>query len=218
MSFDREAMAAALCLYAVTDRSWKPDMPLYRQVELALKGGVTMVQLREKNLSKKEFLEEAYRLKKLCRIYQVPLIINDDVEIALESDADGVHVGQEDMAAQRARCLLGPDKILGVSVHSVEEAREAEAAGADYLGVGAAFGSATKKDAKPIDRRTMRAICQAISIPVVAIGGITKGNLKQLAGTGVKGVALISAIFAAENIAEECSELLNLSRQMTGSR
>ena len=222
MSYDRKAMAKALCLYAVTDRAWTKTeslsksgtLSLYQQVEQALRGGVTLVQLREKNMQREAFLREAYDLCKLCHQYGVPLIVNDDVEAALESGADGVHVGQEDMTAVKARALLGKDKILGVSAHSVEEAKLAEAAGADYLGVGAVFGTATKKDAHPIPHQIVRQICQSVSIPVVAIGGVTKENLSQLAGSGVKGVALVSAIFGAKEIEEECKKLLALSKKM----
>ena len=216
-NFDRNAVAAALRLYAVTDRAWsgqKGAEILYRQVEQAIRGGVTLVQLREKNIGKTDFLKEAKNLVRLCHSYGVPLIINDSVEVAVESGADGVHVGQEDMEAEEVRGILGRNKILGVSAHSLEEAKRAEAAGADYLGVGAVFGSRTKKDASPVSYEILRQICENVSIPVVAIGGITKGNLNRLAGSGVQGVALVSAIFGAGDIEEECRELAFLSEKM----
>jgi len=203
-----------MLLYAVTDRAWVGEQTLYQQVESALKGGATCVQLREKQLGDADFLQEAIQIHALCQQYGVPLFINDNVEIAAQTGADGVHVGQEDLEAGRARELLGPDKLIGVSAHSVEEALAAQAAGADYLGVGAAFVTGTKTDAKPISRETIRAITAAVDIPVVAIGGIHKENILQLKGTGVDGVALVSAIFAAKDIEAECRELRALSEQI----
>lgn len=204
-----------MLLYAVTDRGWVGKQTLLEQVEAALKGGVTMVQLREKELDEEHFLEEAIAMQALCRKYQVPFLINDNVEIALKSGADGVHVGQKDMEAGHVRALLGKDKIIGVSARTVEQALAAQAAGADYLGVGAAFGTTTKKDANAISHETIKAICEAVQIPVVAIGGISRDNMRKLSGTGVDGVALVSAIFAADDIEEECRELKALSLQMT---
>ena len=204
----------AMLLYAVTDRSWTGKQTLYEQVDAALKGGVTCVQLREKHLSKEAFLAEALELKELCHRYGVPLLINDDVEIALASQADGVHVGQSDMEAASARKLLGPDKIVGVTARTVEQAKAAEVAGASYLGSGAVFGSTTKEDARPLDHSVLKQITEAVSIPVVAIGGITKGNLPELHGTGVDGVALVSTIFSAFDIEAECRALKTLSQEM----
>lgn len=204
-----------MLLYAVTDRGWVGKQTLLEQVEAALKGGVTMVQLREKELDEAHFLEEAIAMQALCRKYQVPFLINDNVEIALKSGADGVHVGQKDMEAGHVRTLLGKDKIIGVSARTVEQALAAQAAGADYLGVGAAFGTTTKKDANAISHETIKAICEAVQIPVVAIGGISRENIQKLSGTGVDGVALVSAIFAADDIEAECRELKTLSLQMT---
>ena len=207
--------AEQMRLYAVTDRAWAADEEAFwDQVRAAIAGGATMVQLREKHLAEDAFLAEAERFVALCREAGVISIINDNVDIAVKTGADGVHVGQEDLAAGRARELLGPDKIIGVSAHNAEEARAAQAAGADYLGVGAAFVTGTKTDAKPISRDTIRAVTAAVDIPVVAIGGIHKENILQLKGTGVDGVALVSAIFAADDIETECRELKALSEQI----
>lgn len=176
------------------------------------------MQLREKNLTHDEFLSEAKEIKKLCNAYNVPLIINDDVDIAIESGADGVHVGQKDMDVSEARRKLGADKIIGVSARTVEQALLAEKNGADYLGVGAVFSTSTKLDAKNISHETLRDICSAVSIPVVAIGGISKDNITQLAGTGVDGVALVSAVFSAKDIEKECVCLRSLSESMVNGR
>ena len=193
-----------LRLYAVTDRSWLGEQTLYKQVEAALKGGVTCVQLREKELNDTDFLAEAKELKILCARYGVPLIINDNVELALKVDADGVHVGQEDRDARDVRALLGKDKILGVTAKTVEQAQRAQQAGADYLGSGAVFGSTTKRNAKPMSKELLQSICQSVTIPVVAIGGIHRGNIASLAGTGIRGAAVVSGIFAAADIESEC--------------
>lgn len=195
-----------LRLYAVTDRRWLKHRTLYEQVEAALKGGVTMVQLREKNGSGQECYEEAKQLLALCKGYRVPLIINDDVALAACVDADGVHIGQGDMPAQRARLMLGADKIIGVTAKTVEQARAAKMAGADYLGVGAAFATGTKKDTMVIPRDNYRAIRKEVNLPMVAIGGITRDNVEELRFAGVDGVALVSAIFAEENIEAVCRE------------
>lgn len=210
MNFSKDNML----LYAVTDSRWTGSRTLYEQLEAALKGGVTCVQLREKHLSPEAFLAEAVNMKELCHRYGVPLLINDHVDIALKSDADGVHVGQSDMAAAAARALLGPDKIVGVTARTVEQAKAAQAAGASYLGSGAVFGSATKQDARPLEHAVLRQITEAVSIPVVAIGGITEENLSALHGTGVDGVALVSAIFSASDIEAKCRALKVLSREM----
>ena len=196
-----------LRLYAVTDRSWVGTQALYEQVEAALRGGVTCVQLREKELNDTDFLAEAKELKILCARYGVPLIINDNVELALKVDADGVHVGQEDMDARDVRGLIGPAKILGVTAKTIEQAQKAQLAGADYLGSGAVFGSTTKPNAKPMSRELLQTICASVSIPVVAIGGIHRGNIASLAGTGIRGAAVVSGIFAAADIEEECFRL-----------
>ena len=180
-------------LYAVTDRAWTKKKSLIEQVEEAICGGATCIQLRE---------------QKLCETYQVPLIINDHVEIAKHCKAAGVHLGQKDMEAGRAREILGPKMILGVSARTVEQAVQAELAGADYLGVGAVFQTSTKTDAKEISHAILKEICESVNIPVVAIGGIGKQNIEALAGSGIAGVALVSAVFAAEDIEQECRGLL----------
>ena len=189
-----------LLLYAVTDRSWLNGETLYAQVEKALKGGVTFVQLREKALDEQAFLEEAKEIQKLCAQYHVPFVINDNVEIAARIGADGVHVGQSDMEAGDVREKLGPDRIIGVSAQTVEQAIRAQERGADYLGVGAVFPTGSKADAVEVSHETVRAITEAVDIPVIAIGGITKDNVSELSGTGICGIAVISAIFAQEDI------------------
>ena len=201
-------------LYAVTDRAWVGKQTLYQQVESALKGGVTCVQLREKELDEEAFLQEAFEIHALCQRYGVPFFINDNVEIAVKCHAEGIHVGQEDMAAAQVRARVGEDMMIGVSVHSVEEALEAVKHGADCLGVGAAFATHTKADVDVLSHETLKEICDAVEIPVVAIGGIHKENMLELKGTGVDGVALVSAIFGAEDIEQECKELKRLAEQL----
>ena len=203
-----------MLLYAVTDRMWTGKQTLLEQVEDALKGGVTCVQLREKELDEGAFLQEAIEIQALCKRYNVPFFINDNVEIAVKCKADGIHVGQEDMKAAQVRQRVGKDMMIGVSVHSVEEALEAVKNGADCLGVGAMFSTSTKTDADVLPKEILRAICEAVDIPVVAIGGISKENMMELSGTGVDGVALVSAIFAAEDIESECRQLHSLSAKM----
>lgn len=203
-----------LLLYGVTDRSWLNGRTLYEQVEDALKGGATFIQLREKNLDADSFLKEAVEIKELCARYHVPFVINDNVEIAKKIDADGVHVGQHDMEAANARAILGPDKIIGVSAQTVEQAVLAEKNGADYLGVGAVFHTGTKKDANSISHETVKQICEAVHIPVIAIGGISQDNVMELQGTGICGIAVVSAIFAAKDITLATKELKTLTRNM----
>lgn len=210
MNCSREMMR----LYAVTDRSWLNGQTLYEQVEQALKGGVTLVQLREKGLGAEQFLQEARQIQQLCHRFGVPLIINDSIEVALAVDADGVHLGQDDDNAAQARQLLGKDKIIGVSAHNVQEALQAVQDGADYLGSGAVFGSGTKTNVSTLPMQTLREICSAVPIPVVAIGGITEQNLQQLSGSGIAGAAVVSAIFAQENIEEAAIRLRGLLSQM----
>jgi thiamine-phosphate pyrophosphorylase len=204
-------------LYAVTDRAWTGSQTLVEQVEAALKGGITFLQLREKELGYDEFLQEAIELKMLTAFYDVPFVINDNVEVAQACDADGVHVGQEDMPVEKVREMIGPDKILGVSAQNVEQAIAAEKAGADYLGIGSVFPTGTKQDAKPMTFETVQEICKSVSIPIVAIGGITKTNILELAGSGVDGVAVVSAIFAQSDILAATKELQELSAKMLGS-
>ncbi len=189
-----------LLLYAVTDRYWLNGDTLYNHVKLAIEGGVTFVQLREKDMDRESLLAEAKEIQQLCRTYNIPFVIDDDVSIAKEIDADGVHVGQSDMKAQDVRKRIGADKILGVSVHNVEQALLAEENGADYLGVGAVFSTSSKDDAEEVDHDTLKAICDAVSIPVIAIGGITKENVCELSGSGICGIAVISAIFGQKDI------------------
>lgn len=203
-----------LLLYAVTDRHWLKGETLYSQVEKALKGGATFIQLREKSLDEETFYEEAVELKKLCKKYKVPFVVNDNVEIALKMDADGVHVGQSDMEAGDVRAKLGPDKIIGVSAQTVEQAVIAEQRGADYLGVGAVFPTGSKNDADDVSFKTLKAICEAVNIPVVAIGGISKYNVAELAGSGIDGIAVISAIFAQEDIEAAASDLRKKTEDM----
>lgn len=213
MKCDKKTML----LYAVTDRAWVGKQSLYEQVESALKGGVTCVQLREKELAEEDFLKEALEISALCKEYGVPFFINDNVEIAIKCQADGIHVGQEDMEASQVRKKVGEDMMIGVSVHSVEEALEAVKKGADCLGVGAMFSTSTKKDVDLLPKESLKDICQAVNVPVVAIGGIGKSNIIDLSGTGVDGVALVSAIFSADNIEEECRNLRKLSEEMVKS-
>ena len=196
-----------LLLYAVTDRHWLGEETLYDQVKKALDGGATFVQLREKNLDREVFLAEAKEIQKLCKEYGVPFVANDEVSIAKDIDADGVHVGQSDMEAMDVRKILGPDKIIGVSAQTVEQAIIAEKHGADYLGVGAVFTTGSKDDADDVSHETLKAICEAVSIPVIAIGGITKDNVAELAGSGICGVAVISAIFGQKDIQKATEEL-----------
>lgn len=199
-----------LLLYAVTDRTWLNGQTLYEQVENAIKGGATFIQLREKELDEDSFLAEAIEIQKLCRKYQVPFVVNDNVEIARRMNADGVHVGQSDMEAGNVRAILGDRKILGVSVQTVEQAVLAERMGADYLGVGAVFHTGSKADVDDVSHETLKAICEAVRIPVVAIGGISRHNVSELRGSGICGIAVISAIFAAEDIEGAARELKTL--------
>ena len=189
-----------LKLYAITDRSWLNGDTLAHQVELAILGGVTMIQLREKYLQGEELEILARQVQEVCRKYQIPFIINDNVDLAKKIDADGVHVGQSDMAVEQAREILGPDKIIGATAKTVEQAKIAEEQGADYLGSGAVFGSTTKMDAIPMSRELLQQICESVQIPVVAIGGITLENVEELRGCRIAGVAVVSGIFAQKDI------------------
>ncbi|MCI7226229.1 Thiamine-phosphate synthase [uncultured Clostridium sp.] len=203
-----------LLLYAVTDRHWLNGRTLYSVVKESLDGGVTFLQLREKELDEVHFLEEAKELQQLCREYQVPFIVNDNVDIAISMNADGVHVGQSDMEAGDVRAKLGPDKIIGVSAQTVEQAVLAEKHGADYLGVGAVFPTGSKDDADDVSYETLKAICEAVSIPVIAIGGITQENVKELAGSGICGIAVISAIYAQQDIRKASEDLKKETQRM----
>ena len=208
---DPQLVKDMLRLYAVTDRRWLGDESLEDQVERAIRGGATCVQLREKDLPYERFVQEARRLRTLCSAYHVPLLINDNVEIALEVGADGVHVGMADMDPARVRRLAGDRLIIGVTAKTVRQALAAQAAGADYLGSGAVFGTMTKLDARPMSRELLAEIVQSVSIPVVAIGGIDRQNIEGLRGTGVAGAAVVSGIFAAKDIEAECRHLRRLA-------
>lgn len=203
-----------MLVYAVTDRAWVGKMSLYQQVEAALQNGATCIQLREKELDDADFLAEAQEMAALCRRYHVPFIINDNVDIAIACHADGVHVGQEDMAASDVRKRVGDQMMIGVSAHTVEEALEAVRNGADYLGLGAVFSTSTKTDAGAMSFDTLKAICDAVKIPTVAIGGISPANIMQLAGSGVDGVAVVSAIFGAPDPGQATAQLVELSQKM----
>ena len=213
----KERLAKDLLLYAVTDRHWLSGRTLFDVVKESLEGGVTFLQLREKDLDEEHFFEEAVELQELAREYNVPFVVNDNVDIALRMDADGVHVGQEDMAAKDVRALIGEDKILGVSAQTVEQAVLAEKQGADYLGVGAVFATGSKADAVDVSHETLKAICEAVSIPVIAIGGITEKNVSELSGSGIVGIAVISAIYAKEDIKKASADLKKATIEMLGA-
>ena len=197
-----------MLLYAVTDRAWVGTKSLYEQVKEALENGVTCVQLREKELDESDFLKESKQISALCKEYKVPFIVNDNVNIAIACKADGIHIGQEDMELTNVRKLVGEDMIIGVSAHTVEEAIKAQEGGADYIGIGAVFATSTKTDVDVLSFETLRSICEAVDIPTVAIGGIKKDNICKLKGSGIDGVAVVSAIFAAKDIARATKELL----------
>jgi len=218
------AVREHLLLYAVTDRAWLGAAPLgcntlERQVEEAVLGGVTLVQIREKQLSDADFTAQARQLKRVTDRLGVPLIVNDNLSVALASDADGLHIGQDDGDVRLTRGRLGPTKILGVSVQTVEQARAAEADGADYLGVGAVFPTSTKSDAAEVSLAALAEICAAVHVPVVAIGGIHAGNVKALAGAGLAGVAVVSALFARpERVRAAARELRALAAEVCAPR
>ncbi len=215
MKFTKDEIRKSMLLYAVTDRAWlKENESLTDVVKEVLENGATFLQIREKDLSADAFEAEAEKLKALCSAYKVPYVVNDSVEIALQCGADGVHVGQSDIKGRNIRGMIGPEKILGISAGTVEEAVAAEKAGADYIGVGAVFGTSTKKNARSMTMERLKEICEAVTIPVVAIGGIGAHNIEQLAGSGIDGVAVVSAIFAAENPGVATAKLLELSRRM----
>lgn len=206
-----------MLLYAVTDRAWVGKQTLLEQVEDALKGGATCIQLREKELDYDSFLAEAIEMNALCKKYGIPFIVNDNVDIAIKSNADGIHIGQDDMDAAEVRKLVGDKMIIGVSAQTVEQAKKAFNDGADYLGVGAVFSTSTKLDACDVPHNVLKDICEAVDIPVTAIGGIKKHNIMELKNTKVDGVALVSAIFAADDIKAECMELLKLAKEMAAN-
>lgn len=214
MKSDKNAFREQLLLYAVTDRRWLKGETLSEQVEKALKGGVTFVQLREKNLNEEDFLAEAAEIRELCGKYGVPFVVNDNVEVTLKSGADGVHVGQSDMEAGNVRKLIGKERILGVSAQTVEQALLAQERGADYLGVGAVFSTGSKADAEDVSFETLAAICDAVDIPVIAIGGITCENTAELAGSGICGIAVISSLFGSRDIEKAAEELKRVTKEM----
>ena len=201
-------------LYAITDRAWTGEKSLYEQIEEALKNGVSCLQLREKNLDEDEFIKEAKKIAALCNKYNIPFIVNDNVNVAIASNANGIHIGQGDMDIKKVRSLVGEKMIIGVSAHTVEEAREAEKNGADYIGIGAVFNTSTKNDVMPVSYETLKSICEAVSIPKVAIGGINKDNISKLKGSKVDGVAVISAIFGAKDIGSATKELSILVKEL----
>lgn len=210
MKVDKKTML----VYAVTDRTWLNGQTLENQVEQAIQGGATFVQIREKELDYNAFLEQAQKVKKITDKYHIPFVVNDNVDIAIAIDADGVHVGQKDMEAGQVRQKLGQDKIIGVSVQTVEQALSAQKNGADYLGVGAVFSTSTKLDASEVSFETLQQICSAVEIPVVAIGGISAQNILQLKNSGVDGVAVVSALFAQKEVAQAAKELATLAKQL----
>ncbi|HJB16695.1 MAG TPA: thiamine phosphate synthase [Candidatus Blautia excrementipullorum] len=215
MKFTGDEIRKAMLLYAITDRTWLRETESLAEVcSHVLDNGATFLQIREKDLKEDDFEREAAELKTLCEKYRVPFVVNDNVQIALDIDADGVHVGQSDIRGRDIRSIIGPDKILGISAGTVEEALEAEKAGADYIGVGAVFGTSTKKDARNLTLEKLKEICTAVQIPAVAIGGINKNNIKELEGSGVDGIAVISAIFGAEDPGRAAGELYKLANDM----
>ena len=215
MRFTKEEIKNSMLLYAVTDRAWlKENEDLTSVCKSVIENGATFLQIREKDLDEGTFEQEAKALKKLCAQYHIPFVVNDSVEIALDIDADGVHVGQSDIKGRDIRSMIGNEKILGISAGTVEEAIAAEKAGADYIGVGAVFGTSTKKNARNLTVEKLKEISESVSIPVVAIGGIGVSNIMELVESGVDGVAVVSAIFAAENPGEATAKLLKLSKEM----
>lgn len=215
MKFTKDEIRKSMLLYAVTDRAWlKENESLTDVVRTVLENGATFLQIREKDLPAHAFETEAEKLKALCSHYQVPFVVNDSVEIALQCEADGVHVGQSDIKGRDIRAMIGKERILGISAGTVEEAVAAQKAGADYIGVGAVFGTSTKKNARSMSVERLKEICNAVTIPVVAIGGIGTHNIEQLSGSGIDGVAVVSAIFAAEDPGAATAQLLELSRRV----
>lgn len=218
MKFTKDEIRQGMTLYAVTDRSWLGERTLAQVAEDVLKGGATFLQLREKELDREAILAEAREIQTIVARYHVPFVINDSVDIALACDADGVHVGQNDLMGRDVRAFIGPDKILGITANTVELAVAAERAGADYIGAGAVFGTTTKQNAKNLSLDTLKAICQAVNIPVVAIGGINADNLPRLAGTGAAGAAVVSALFAQKDPEEAARRMRALADKMVAAR
>ena len=210
MRFDKKYMH----LYAVTDRAWTGNKTLYEQIKEALENGVTCVQLREKNLDEASFIEEAKKISVLCRQYNTPFIVNDNVNVAIASNADGIHIGQDDMGLKDVRKIVGENIIIGISAHTVEEAKFAQENGADYIGIGAVFETSTKNDVDVIPYEKVKSICDAVDIPKVAIGGINAENILKLKGSGIDGVAVVSAIFGAKDIGKATKELYTLVNKL----
>lgn len=202
-----------MLLYVVTDRTWLNGNNLHEQVEEIIKSGATFIQLREKNLDYDSFVAEGKEIRRITETYKIPFVINDNIQVALAVGADGVHVGQKDLEANKCRELIGKDKILGVSAQTKEQAILAEKSGADYIGVGAVFETSTKTDANPVTFETLKEICNSVSIPVIAIGGINEDNILELKGSGIDGVAVISAVFAAKDKEKAVKTLLSLVRE-----
>lgn len=218
MKFTKDEIRQSMLLYAITDRMWlREGETLAAVTERVLQSGATFLQIREKELAHDAFLAEAIELKALCERYRVPFVVNDDIDIALACGADGVHVGQSDIVGKDLRALIGPDMLLGISANTVETAVAAQKAGADYIGVGAVFGTTTKKDAETLSVPALRAICDAVDIPVVAIGGISRDNIAQLAGSGIDGVSVISAIYGQPDPAAATADLLQRARKMVAA-
>jgi thiamine-phosphate pyrophosphorylase len=205
----------SLCLYLVTDRAWLKEESLADQIEQAVKSGATFIQLREKKLAPTEFIREAKKIKIIADAYHIPFVINDNIDVAMEIDADGVHVGQNDMNARDVRKMIGKDKILGVSAQTVEQALSAESCGADYLGVGAVFNTNTKLDAQSVSFDILKEITRRVRIPVVAIGGINEKNILKLKGSHIDGVAVVSAILARPDICLATEHLKKLAEELT---
>lgn len=203
-------------LYAITDRAWLGGRTLAEAVEQAILGGVSMIQLREKEMNTEELIQSGNEIKSVCNKYGVPLIINDNVEAAKKINADGVHLGQDDMPIKEARAILGNNKIIGITAKTVEQAMKAEKDGADYIGSGAVFGTTTKSNAVKMELDTLRAITQSVNIPVTAIGGITAENIDGLCNTGISGVAVVSGIFAQENIKKASETLFEKIKSIAG--
>lgn len=210
MRFDKKYMH----LYAVTDRAWTGNKTLYEQIKEALENGVTCVQLREKNLDEASFIEEAKKICVLCRQYNTPFIVNDNVNVAIASNADGIHIGQDDTRLKDVRKIVGENMIIGISAHTVEEAKFAQENGADYIGIGAVFETSTKNDVDVIPYEKVKSICDAVDIPKVAIGGINAENILKLKGSGIDGVAVVSAIFGAKDIGKATKELYTLANNL----
>ena len=210
MKVNKESML----VYAITDRHWTGEKTLEQQVDEVLKNGATFLQIREKNMPHDELVKEAVLIKEIAKKYNVPVVIDDDIYAVIESGVDGVHIGQKDMDYIEARKLLGDDKIIGMTAPSVELAKKAEKLGADYIGAGAVFNTSTKKDTKPLELSTLKEICSSISIPVVAIGGIDHSNVRNLKGTDIDGVAVISALFGADDPGEATSELVSIMKDV----